>query len=106
MDKIYERLFKKLGFGEVRNKIFDKILSEINTFYNGEKKSESMDIYNKFKEYLITKNSFSYSKFIFKIFIDEIYFYHEDDDKMSYFINTLKKYKISKSSDGKNAIEE
>ena len=87
-------IFNDLKFGEVRNQIFDRLNSDLDTFIS------QNDEYKKHKKDII------YFNFKFDIHGIEIRFYHKDYQRRIYSIKNLKKFQFSKHSDGSDAKDE
>ena len=104
---VYDILFKDLQFNEVRNKIFDKLNSEINTFISQNNDYKDLkDFLAKFKVYKKNHPDITLFDFKFDIHGNEIYFYHKDSENITYVIDYLKKFQISLNSDGSEAKDD
>ena len=107
MVEIYDTLFNDLKFGEVRNQIFDRLNSDLDTFISQNDEYKNLeDFKGKFIEYKKHKKDIIYFNFKFDIHGIEIYFYHKDYQRRIYSIKNLKKFQFSKHSDGSDAKDE
>ena len=106
MDKIYDKLFRQFDFENIRNQIFDKLNSDIDTFIFEKKYERVYDFFTKFKKYIDFKPDITYFEFKFIIEGNDICFFHRSDKNIIFYITNLKKLKISKNSDGSDAYDE
>ena len=103
----YNQLFNKLGFSDVRNIIFESLNKDIENFLSSNNLKSLNELECKlieFKKY--KKSEINYYNFIFDIYGDMFYFYHKDYKAHTFHITNLKKFNISKNSDGTKGRDE
>ena len=103
----YDVLVKDLKFNDVRNKIFDDLNSEINTFISqNDNYKDLKDFLSKFEAYKNNYPDITLYGFKFGIRGNIIYFYHKDFKDFTYSISYVKKFQISLNYDGSDAKDE
>ena len=105
----YDQLFNKLGFKDVRNRIFESLNKDIQSFLLLNNHININDLRSKFREFKkFKKSEMIYCDFIFELYGDMFFFYHKDDKNKehTFQISNLKKFNISLNSDGSNGQEE
>ena len=111
MKEKYDILFKKFGFKEVRNKIFDELIYEIKNFTNNNGQNDNdfnlNNLTSKFEEYKqIKKTKIIFYEFIFDSCSNQLYFYHQNYENYTFKISKLKKFQVSSNNDASDAKDE